>query len=490
MFNWKESITTYTVQTTERMIKQLKRVCMTALAAGAITLAAGSAAYADGSELTTVYYVYMDDEYIGTVSDKNLIEEKVKKQLESLENEYRDLDAILKSQVSFVPEQVFAANANTYDEETADKIKSSLAIKAEASAIVIDGKQIAYLADEKQAEEVLKQIKLSYVSDALLRAVEVNKASSEPLPALEVNQTRVVDVSFTENVSVSAESITPDELMTVKEAVTLLKKGTLEDKKYTVKEGDVLGSIAGAYDLTTKQLLELNPVLKEDSILDIGQQLNVTVLKPYVDVVVEKEALRKEKIDYEKEVIEDSSMFKGDTKVKQEGKEGSRNVTYAITEQNGKQTAKEEVSEEIITKPVKHIVVKGTKVIPSRGDGSFVWPASGGYVSSKLGYRWGKLHKGIDIARPSNRTIKAADNGIVVSAGWDGGYGNKIIIDHQNGYRTVYAHLDSMSVSSGQTVQKGSGIGVMGSTGHSTGIHLHFELYKNGSLQDPLNYVR
>jgi murein DD-endopeptidase MepM/ murein hydrolase activator NlpD len=107
-----------------------------------------------------------------------------------------------------------------------------------------------------------------------------------------------------------------------------------------------------------------------------------------------------------------------------------------------------------------------------------------------MGYRWSRLHKGIDIARPSNRTIKAADNGIVVSAGWDsGGYGNKIIIDHQNGYRTVYAHLASISVSVGQTVQEGSKIGVMGSTGDSTGVHLHFEVYKNGRLENPLSHL-
>lgn len=100
------------------------------------------------------------------------------------------------------------------------------------------------------------------------------------------------------------------------------------------------------------------------------------------------------------------------------------------------------------------------------------------------------MHKGIDIARPSDRTIKAADNGTVVSAGNDGGgYGNKIVIDHNNGFRTVYAHLDSISVSVGQTVSKGSKIGIMGSTGDSTGVHLHFEVYKNGKMQNPLKYI-
>ena len=122
-------------------------------------------------------------------------------------------------------------------------------------------------------------------------------------------------------------------------------------------------------------------------------------------------------------------------------------------------------------------------MIPSRGEGRFAWPTVGGYISSPMGYRWGKMHKGIDIARPSNRTIKAADNGVVVFAGWDsGGYGNKIIIDHRNGFRTLYAHMSSLKVSVGQTVSKGSAIGIMGATGDATGVHLHFEVYKNGGL--------
>ncbi len=102
--------------------------------------------------------------------------------------------------------------------------------------------------------------------------------------------------------------------------------------------------------------------------------------------------------------------------------------------------------------------------------------------------RWGRYHKGIDIARPWDYTIKAADNGVVVSAGWAGSYGNRIIIDHQNGMRTLYAHLSQINVSVGQTVAAGQKIGVMGSTGNSTGVHLHFEVYKNGVLQNPLSY--
>src|SRR5699024_8881046 len=128
-------------------------------------------------------------------------------------------------------------------------------------------------------------------------------------------------------------------------------------------------------------------------------------------------------------------------------------------------------------------------VIPSRGSGDLSWPADGGYVSSHIGKRWGAMHKGIDIAGPSSRTITASDHGVVESSGWNnGGYGNKIVINHNNGMKTVYAHLASLNVQVGQLVEKGMKIGVMGSTGNSTGIHLHFEVYKNGKLQNPMDH--
>ena len=117
-------------------------------------------------------------------------------------------------------------------------------------------------------------------------------------------------------------------------------------------------------------------------------------------------------------------------------------------------------------------------------------PTNGGYISSNMGSRWGSYHRGIDIARPSNFTIKAADNGTVTFVGWDGTYGNKIVINHNNGFQTVYAHLSSINVRVGQVVPAGSAIGVMGSTGNSTGVHLHFEVIRNGTNVNPLSYLR
>jgi murein DD-endopeptidase MepM/ murein hydrolase activator NlpD len=128
------------------------------------------------------------------------------------------------------------------------------------------------------------------------------------------------------------------------------------------------------------------------------------------------------------------------------------------------------------------------------GDGQFAWPTEGGYMSSPMGTRWGKMHKGMDIARTDRSTsppIYAAEKGTVESAGFNnGGYGNMVIINHGNGLKTLYAHMNSLAVSSGQTVKRGQQIGVMGQTGDSQGIHLHFEVHLNGGLQNPVSYLR
>ena len=128
----------------------------------------------------------------------------------------------------------------------------------------------------------------------------------------------------------------------------------------------------------------------------------------------------------------------------------------------------------------------------ANASGSFMWPvASYVYVSSRFGLRvhpitgQKKSHTGIDIASNQGTAVYASDGGSVTLAGWNGGYGNCIMIDHGNGYVTLYGHLSSISVSVGQTVSQGTTIGAVGSTGNSTGPHLHFEVLKNGTRIDP-----
>jgi murein DD-endopeptidase MepM/ murein hydrolase activator NlpD len=117
-----------------------------------------------------------------------------------------------------------------------------------------------------------------------------------------------------------------------------------------------------------------------------------------------------------------------------------------------------------------------------------IWPVSGP-VTSPFGYRWGRLHAGIDIGVPYGTPIHAAASGTVVLAGWNGGYGNYTCIDHGGGMATCYAHQSSYAVSSGAQVSQGQVIGYVGNTGHSFGAHLHFEVRINGNPVDPLGYL-
>ncbi len=119
------------------------------------------------------------------------------------------------------------------------------------------------------------------------------------------------------------------------------------------------------------------------------------------------------------------------------------------------------------------------------GTGAFAWPASGRITQ---GFRW--YHQGIDIANKASTNNLAADGGTVIFAGWRSGYGQTVIIDHGNGFSTLYGHFNQIYVNAGQAVSQGQPLGLMGATGRATGIHLHFEIRKNGVAQDPMAYLK
>lgn len=125
---------------------------------------------------------------------------------------------------------------------------------------------------------------------------------------------------------------------------------------------------------------------------------------------------------------------------------------------------------------------------PNAGSGAFIWPCSGP-MTSPFGWRWGRMHEGIDIGCGYGAPAYASAAGTVIVAGWFGGYGNLVVIDHGNGISTAYGHNSSVSVSVGQSVSQGQVIAAIGSTGNSTGPHSHFEVRVNGSPVDPLGYL-
>jgi murein DD-endopeptidase MepM/ murein hydrolase activator NlpD len=130
----------------------------------------------------------------------------------------------------------------------------------------------------------------------------------------------------------------------------------------------------------------------------------------------------------------------------------------------------------------------GTITQGAVGTGGFVWPTTERFLS---GYHYSAIHRGIDIGGSMGNAIFAADGGVVVYSGWSNyGYGNLIVIDHGTGWQTAYAHLSTTGVACGQSVYQGMYIGAMGSTGNSSGPHLHFEMVYNGTKPNPMDFVR
>ncbi|MGZ4386790.1 MAG: murein hydrolase activator EnvC family protein [Gaiellaceae bacterium] len=135
-----------------------------------------------------------------------------------------------------------------------------------------------------------------------------------------------------------------------------------------------------------------------------------------------------------------------------------------------------------------HIRAVGSTTAGAPTPSGFVWPLSG-IITSGFGMRWGSLHPGLDIAAPIGTPIHAAASGTVIYAGWESGYGNFVVIDHGGGIATAYGHQSAIAVSDGQSVTQGQVIGYVGSTGYSTGPHLHFEVRVNGTPVDPMGYL-
>ena len=466
--------------------RKLKIAAVLALLVSAVTFNLSFANEADKEEFEKIFHVYVADTYMGAVANEASVNQLIEQKKQEMTKQYKDLVMEAGSDVTVIPEQVFSVD--TKEQNTLSKLQEAITVEAQAYSLQIGDKVVASLKNQQDFEAVIDGLKLQYVSEQQLAELKA-RTSSTALPELKVDETRLMDVVLSTEVTGKNVTVDPAEIVTVDQAIQLLKTGTLETKSYAVQSGDVLGSIAKKHNLTTAQLLQLNPQLTIDSVLQIGQQLNVTVQKPQVTVKAIFEKKSKQEIDFEKIVEEDATMLKGERVVKQEGSKGSKEVSYSITEENGVQTATVQTAEAVIVEPQNNIVVVGTKVIPSVGTGTFAWPANGGYISSQMGHRWGRTHQGIDIARPSNYTIKASDNGVVKTAGRHSTYGNYVVINHNNGYETLYAHLSKITVSVGQVLEQGSALGVMGSTGRSTGTHLHFEVHKNGAVVNPLAYL-
>ena len=303
-----------------------------------------------------------------------------------------------------------------------------------------------------------------------------------------------ISVEFTSPISISREIISADEQSSFAPVEDALDATSQEEVIYTVQAGDTWSEIAARYDMSSSELLALNPGFDIDKIW-LGQELTVSAAVPLLSVKSVERVEYQSAVAYETEWVDDSSMYQGESRVLTAGVDGVANVTANVTCLDGTETGRDVLSSVTVTGPVTRVVAVGTKERPkTMASGSFSWPTSGRLTSTFGGRRspggiGSTNHKGIDIAGSRGQAIKASDGGTVTYAGWMSGYGYLVIIDHGNGYQTYYGHNSKLLVSVGTKVYKGQQIAKMGSTGNSTGNHCHFEIRKYGTSVNPLNYL-
>lgn len=353
--------------------------------------------------------------------------------------------------------------------------------------LYVDGQLKAACADEAAIQKVLDEVKAPYASDE--------------------SNTRI---EFVEDVVVKKGMFASDTLKTEEELRAMFRSDSDQPAYYVCEDGDYMSTVAEKFGMTTAQLKALNPNVKETEIYE-GRRLNIAAPDIYLQVKTVKTLVYEDEIAFSVIREKNSDMYVNTTKVKTAGVNGVKRITAEVTYVDGKQISKTIVDTEVIKEPVNKVIYVGTKKRASysssssgssgyvsgnyvqgsgKASGNFRCPLPGAYVS--CGWYGYSGHRAVDLCLRGgtlNAAVYAADGGTVEYSGWSGGYGNLIRIRHSNGYVTYYAHLNARYVSAGDKVSKGQMIGRAGSTGNSTGPHLHFEIRYNGTPVNPLNYI-
>ena len=355
------------------------------------------------------------------------------------------------------------------EDELYELISSNIIYSIMAYQINVNGEKIGIVNSEYEANNVVEEVKLHFSKD--------------------YDKESLLEVTTVEDIEIKQVKATNAEIQEKEKLTDYIIKGTDEEKKYIVEKGDSYWSIAEYFDMELDELMLANSA-SEEEVIQIGDELNLIVPKPFINVQVKRKAVQEEKTPYETEYATVSYMYNDEEIVTKAGKYGISEIESIVTEQNGIQIAKEVLSEKVITEPVTKLVTTGTQdPPPKQGTGYFINPLPGSMITSRFGTRAGGFHRGQDMAKASGSSIKAADGGTVLFAGWSGSYGYMVDIDHGGGFTTRYAHCSDLYVSAGDKVYQGKIIAAVGSTGVSSGPHLHFEVRKYGSLVNPASYI-
>lgn len=346
---------------------------------------------------------------------------------------------------------------------------------AEAYGIYVDGEFIGAVHDKNKIETALDDRLINYGAEGLVRDIAyVNK------------------IEFTEGIYLQSS------IRSEKETIELLMSSKEKKHVHFAQKGETVIDIIQKYGMELDEFNEMNPSAENG--IQKGKLLYVVERENYLPIQYVREMETLSFLNYETLEVETSSLNVGTRAVLVKGERGEKRSTIEITYIDGIESARKVLSSEVTKNPVVETIGVGTYSAspddpqtvyfgsPLTGSGEMGWPVDGGWVSDS--FISDRNHKGMDIAAPESTEIYAAQEGTVVAAGWNsGGYGNVVMIEHPNGYATVYAHMISTYAVEGQYVSKGQLIGFVGNTGNSFGNHCHFEVRYQGICLDPASFL-
>lgn len=438
-----------------------------------------------------VYRVYLDGDSIGLIYSKKDLENYINKEEDAIKKQY-SVDTV------YIPNNLDIVKEITYNDKiesvTAiyDKIKNKTSFTIKGYRITIKGVEETTEQGVITTEDVVinvldKQVFIDSVHDtigAFIDEDDYQKFLKDNQEEIEETGTIIEDVYVKNDILIKESNISIEEqiFLNSDDLSKYLLFGTLdEQQKYIVKAGDTIETVSFDNKLSVGEFLIANEQFDSaDNLLYVGQEVTLGIIKPTLKVVEEDYTVSIEDSHFETIYEDDDNLAIGTEILKQKGEDGIVKVSRRITMINGDVKNVEPLDTETIKPSVPQIIVRGKKYISGVGNLKYwYWPtAQPYYISSVFGWRWGTMHEGIDITGTGlGSPIYAANNGVVVEAGYTPVNGNYVLINHNNGYYSIYAHMQYLSVTLGQTVAGGQKIGAMGSTGFSTGPHLHFGIY-------------
>ena len=343
-----------------------------------------------------------------------------------------------------------------------------------------------YVLDKKVFKNAISKLIETFVGKDAYKAY-IDDSQVE----IESTGENIQNVYIDEDITVKETKIPVNETIYTDEnelANYLLYGEQQKSMNYIVKAGDTVESVAFNNKVSPEELLIANETLtSENNLLYPGQQLKIVETNPQISVVEESYVVEDIESKFTTEERYDNNIVIGQDKVIQQGENGLERVSQNVRKVNGIINYVDPKGKTVLKEPVSKIILKGNKYIPDVGSTtSWGWPTDSGWTLSS-GYVWRsnpvtgrrELHGGLDISGTGyGSKIYATNNGRVKEAGYDYSYGNHVIINHNNGYLTLYAHMSRINVKVGQVVARGDVIGYVGMTGVATGPHVHYEIWK------------